>query len=153
MTKWGGVVSVKHGERDSRYNRDMDIGAAQPFEVLASKPQKPTVDVADEAKKFSKTFLDQILGREGKTPSEEDVATKDKKDKQFSETAYNELVRQMYEIHRAKRKKELELEKKREQDEAQAEKMAEVNQLRRVKEVIRPEVAKTRAEIKNFGAE
>lgn len=108
-----------------------------------------------ELKKVGQAAVGQILGLQGQVPSEEDLSKMKKEDKQFSQAAEAEVkakIQAIYDECRTRRKEQKELEAKKEAEEEEVEKVAEINQLRRTRE-INPAVDKTRAEIKNYGAE
>ena len=110
-----------------------------------------------ELKKAGQAAVGQILGTGGQTPSPstEELPEMKKDDKQFSESAQAEVrarIRSIYDEYRARTKKQEMAQEEKMAQEERAEKVAEANQLRRIKD-ISPAIAKTRAEIKNYGAE
>ena len=113
--------------------------------------------LVEEIKKFGESFLSQAFGSGQKIPSEDELKKMTKNDDTFKKQPEAEVqakIRAIYEEHQARlRKRKLEEEEEKKQEE-EARKVAELNQLRVQKqELANVAIAKTRAEIKNYGAE
>lgn len=107
-----------------------------------------------ELKKIGQTALSQITGSGAQIPTADQVKQLAKKDEQFSKEAQAEIqarIRAIYEEYAAKRKKHEMIATQQEQQ-FQEQKKQELDTLKK-QEPLSPAIAKTRAEIKNYGAE
>ncbi|MBI2326690.1 hypothetical protein HYU92_00050 [Candidatus Curtissbacteria bacterium] len=115
--------------------------------------QKKDFSLLSEIKKAGQTVGAQITG--AAPPSPIDLGKMQKKDQEFSQQeieAVRAKVRQIYQEYAARKAQERKQAEMVEQKE-QEQKGREIEQIKRVKEPISPQIAKTRAEIKNYGAE
>lgn len=116
--------------------------------------------IVDEFKKLGSAFLGQIISLSPNANlKHHEVKELAKNDKEFSEAAGAEVaarVKAYYEqyYHLQKKRKE-QLEEQQEQKEEEEKKLEDLNERRVVKDQmgVSPEIAKARAEIKNYGAE
>lgn len=111
------------------------------------------LSLGSEFKKIGSTLGSQITGSK---PAAPDIADMKKKDKEFSDAETESLrkkIDQIYREHGAKVAREREQKAALAQQAADRKKAEEVRQVKRIKEETNPGVAKTRAEIKNYGAE
>ncbi len=132
----------------------MDDGGSIVSDVAESAVQAGG-GFLDELKKIGQTAVSQVIGNQPQAPTADDVAKLDKKDQEFKKEAIPEVqarIQEVYEEYAAKRKKEEML--TRQQSEAVAVQKKELEEVRK-KEIdqANPAIAKTRAEIKNYGAE
>ena len=111
----------------------------------------------DELKKIGQTAASQITGSpQAQMPTANDVAKLSDKDKKFSDAAQAEVqsrIQAIYEEHTARRKKE---EMARKQQQAQIGEQKEKQEelvAKQQKQVPLAAIEKTKAEIKNYGAE
>lgn len=101
----------------------------------------------DEVKKFGQSFLSQITGHE---VAHEQLAKEDDEFSKRESDAIAAKIKQIYAQHVAKRQQQ---EKQEEMvEEKQEEQKKDFEQVRK-KEEVRSDIQKTRAEIKNYGAE
>lgn len=112
--------------------------------------------VGEEVKKIGKTAVSQITGRpqDQNAPAASDLKAMQKGDRQFSQKGEAEVkakIAQIYAEYAAKRAREQKQEAAVQQQQEQ-EKTQVLEQAKK-QEVITTPVAKTRAEIKNYGAE
>lgn len=117
--------------------------------------------IVNELKKIGQTAFSQILGTHptDQVPDKDELAALAKKDQKFSieeQAKIHAKIRAIYEEFEArKKKKEQEKEQVEEYQEEEVKKLEELNE-ERVKEQdlsVNPAIGKTRAEIKNYGAE
>ena len=115
----------------------------------------------NELKKIGKTAFSQILGTNpnDQIPGKNELAEMAKKDEKFSieeQAKIHAKIKAVYEEFEAiKRKKQQEKEAAQEVQEEETKKLEELNE-ERVKEqelAVNPAIEKTKAEIKNYGAE
>lgn len=107
--------------------------------------------ILGEFKKFGQAASAQISGHQAQQAAA--LAQMTKKDKEFSKKEYDVIsakIKRIYEEYAAKRQKE---EKQGEMVEAQQEKQQKQIKEIKKKEMPRADIQKTRAEIKNYGAE
>src|SRR3989344_5724877 len=101
-----------------------------------------------ELKKIGKVAVSQIIGQgQAQTPTTDDLAKLSDKDKKFSDAAQEEVrarIQAIYEEHAARRKKEERGEQKEKKEELLG---------KQQKDMPISAIEKTRAEIKNYGAE
>lgn len=111
--------------------------------------------VATEFGRFGKTLFTQLLGiKDNENLSTEDLDEKTKDDEKFSKEAHAEMVQQIYEQYRHRRKKELQIEDRQEEQEKEAEKLTEINQLRASNDAVNAAASKGSAETgRNWGSE
>ena len=116
--------------------------------------------IVDEFKKLGSVFLGQIVGSSPNADlKHHDVKKLALNDKEFSETASAEVsarVKAYYEqYYQMQKKRREQLGEQQEQKEEEEKKLEELNEQRVAKDQmgVSPEIAKTRAEIKNYGAE
>ena len=129
-------------------------------DVAGASLQKPLADkdfsLLSELKAVGKTMGSQIAGS-SKTDAEADVESMKKKDDEFSKSeaeAIRAKVDQIYKEYAQKKVAEEQKKKEEEmrQQEEKRQKREEIQQLKKLDQS-NPAVAKTRAEIKNYGAE
>jgi len=116
--------------------------------------------IFDEFKKLGSSFLGQIVGSSPNADlKHNEIKDLAKGDKEFSEVASAEVaarVKAYYEqYYQLQKKRKEQLEEKEESKEEEEKKMEELNEERVAKGQmgVGAEIAKTRAEIKNYGAE
>ncbi|KKS04924.1 hypothetical protein A2W45_02205 [Candidatus Curtissbacteria bacterium RIFCSPHIGHO2_12_41_11] len=110
-----------------------------------------------ELKKIGKVAVSQIIGQgQAQTPTTDDLAKLSDKDKKFSDAAQEEVrarIQAIYEEHAARRKKE-EMARKQQQAQIGEQKEKQEELLgKQQKDMPISAIEKTRAEIKNYGAE
>lgn len=111
----------------------------------------------EELKKIGKTAVSQITGKPGDQQSQvsaQDLKTMAASDKKFSKKGEAEVkakIAQIYAEYAARRAKEQKQEQL-VQERQEEQRKLEVGEIKK-QEMVSPEVAKTRAEIKNYGAE
>ncbi len=116
--------------------------------------------IVGEFKKFGSAFFSQLLGSSPNADlKHNEIKDLVKGDKEFSEAASAEVaarVKAYYDEYYAIQKKRQEkMEEAEEQKEEEGNKLEELNEQRVAKAQmgVSPEIAKTRAEIKNYGSE
>ena len=123
----------------------------------SSSPAKSSADdsAVDEFKKFGQSFTQQLFGGSGSGGQEEQLAKMKKTDDDFSKQESGVIrakianIYKEYEQKRASEKKQEEVVEK--QEEAQKQQLQEQKKKQDIEQSV--EVAKTRAENKNYGAE
>ncbi|MCR4324301.1 MAG: hypothetical protein NUV69_01290 [Candidatus Curtissbacteria bacterium] len=116
-----------------------------------NKSSSPGDNPVGEFKKVGQSIVGQISGRE---PRHDEIAEMKKNDDEFSEAEHSAVavrIQQIYEEHAAKRASEA---KKEEMVEGRKEEVkAENLEVQKKQEFTNSAIQKTRAEIKNYGAE
>lgn len=133
-------------------SKTQPLQSSQTLPSQGPQAQNKDFSLLSEIKKAGQAVGSQITGA---APSMADVGKMQKKDQQFSQQeieAVRAKVRQIYQEHVQKRAQEKQQKAMVKQKEEQ-EKAREIEQIKRVAEPLSPQVAKTRAEIKNYGAE
>ncbi len=127
---------------------------------VAEAAQHAGSGIFEEFKKLGSTFFTQMLGTSANSDLKHyEIKELAKKDKNFSKEASAEVaarVKAYYEEYYATQKRRREqLEDQKEEREEEEKKLEKLNEERVAKSQmgVSPEVAKTRAEIKNYGAE
>lgn len=119
------------------------------------KPPPPAFSPTDEVLKFGRTAAVQVTGDDNL--SDQDVKDMARKDKEFSAVGSAQVraqIAKIYEEHQARRKRaKMTEEKQKEQLEESKEKQGELAGKTQKREEINSAIAKTHAEIKNYGAE
>ncbi len=139
------------------------FGKAITSQIFGSKPETgakaksapaPT-SFLDELKKMGKSVTAQVSGAEDF--DKEQIDQMAKKDEEFSKQEADALharIAKVYEEYQAKKRKGEEIRQQQKAQEEQKKKEAEVLMQKNEEELLQnPAVAKTRAEIKNYGAE
>lgn len=127
--------------------------------LVAQTTHTAGTDILEELAKIGKTALSQILGTsENYDLKHDDIKKMASEDDKFSESAISEQqakIKAAYEAYYEQKRRREKLKEEEEQKEEERKKMEEVNAERVVKQkmAIPLGVAKTRAEIKNYGAE
>ena len=140
---------ITGGDTRSPQQSKGDIAKAQKAVGSSSSDQT----AVDEVKGFGKSFLGQITGHMDAVGA--DIAKMAKADNKFSKIESEKIkarINQIYAEHTAKRVRE---QQQKEVVENQQEEIKAAQQQQQKKEElgVNPAIAKTRAEIKNYGAE
>jgi|SRR3989344_998261 len=133
----------------------MDDGGSLVSDTLEAAGQAGS-GFLGELKKIGKVAVSQITGVQSQTPTADDVAKLDKQDKEFSGSAQAEVearIRAIYEEYEARRKKQ-EMAAKQQQAQIGEQKEKQEELLgKQQKDMPISAIEKTKAEIKNYGAE
>jgi len=140
------------------YHRIMD--AENVASEVAQAAHHAGSGIADEFKKLGSTILSQIIGSSDNADlKHHEIKELAKDDREFSKAARAEVtarVKAYYDEYYAMNKKKQELQdEQKEKQKEEEKKLEELNEKKvsRDQLIISSEIAKTRAEIKNYGAE
>lgn len=153
LKKMGQTATSQIGGANQAANKQPQVP-----DNTSGKPSGGTnYSLLEELKKVGQTAGSQISGRSDANSQAEDIESLKKKDEEFSKQEGETLRAKIDQIYREHAQKKAAEEKKKKEEavmemEKKRQKREEIQQLKKL-EPPNPAVAKTRAEIKNYGAE